>query len=62
MNKTITFEVDDLQQNVLTFIVDNSVVEGAEFFSVSISPILGLFPVAVKNSTVTIFINDNDCK
>ena len=62
MNEEITFDIDDLQQSVVIFILDNSIVEGVEIFSVSISPIPGLFPVAVKNSMVTIFIKDNDCK
>ena len=62
MNEVITFDIDDLQQNVAIFILDNSIVEGVEYFSVSISPIPGLFPVAIKNSTATISIKDNDCK
>ena len=62
MNDVITFDIDDLQQSVVIFIVDNSIVEDVESFSVSISPIPGLFPVAVKNSTAIISIKDNDCK
>ena len=62
MNELITFDIDDLQQSVAIFILDNSIAEGVESFSVSISPIPGLFPVAVQNSTVTISIKDNDCK
>ena len=63
MNEVITFDIDDdVQQSVAIFILDNSIVEDVESFSVSISPIPGLFPVAVKNSTAIISIKDNDCK
>ena len=62
LNEVITFDIDDLQQSVAIFILDNSIAEDVESFSVSISPIPGLFPVAVQNSTATIFIKDNDCK
>lgn len=43
-------------------ILDNTAVEDLEQFSVFITPIPGIFPVAVKNSTTTITIRDNDCK
>ena len=62
LNDVITFDIDDLQQSVSIFILDNLIAEDVEFFSVSISPIPGLFPVAVKNNTATISIKDNDCK
>ena len=45
---------------MLIFIVDNSALEEVEQFSVKIEAILGDFPVAVMNSTVTVTVTDND--
>ena len=45
---------------MVTFVIDNRAVEDMEQFTASISPIPGLFPVAVKNSTATVTIIDND--
>lgn len=47
---------------VQTLILDNSAVENVEDFSVFITAIPGLFPVAVKNSTASVSITDNDSK
>ncbi len=60
VNETVTFQVDDLELTMSVLILDNVAVEDVEQYSFSITPIPGLFPVAVKNSTVNISITDND--
>ena len=62
INQTVTFEVIDMEATVETLIIDNSAVEGVEQFSVMITAVPGLFPVAVQNSTAVVSISDNDGK
>lgn len=62
INDTITFEADELEKSVLLILVDNSAVEEVENLQVTITPIPGLFPVAVKNNTAVVVITDNDSK
>ena len=45
---------------VQTLILDNSAVEDVEQFLVFISPVVGLFPVAVQDSTAVVTITDDD--
>ena len=60
INQTVTFEVEDVGKEVQVQIVDNAAVERVEQFSVFMTPLPGLFPVAVLNSTAVISITDND--
>ena len=60
INDTITFEVDELLKSVFLIIVDDNAVEDVENLQVSVTPVLGQFPVAVQNNTATIIIADND--
>ncbi len=60
IDETVTFQVDDLELTMSVLILDNVAVEDVEQFFFSISPIPGLFPVSVKNSTANISITDND--
>ena len=60
INQTVTFEVEDVEKEVQVQIVDNAAVERVEQFSVFLTPLPGVFPVAVLNSTAVVSITDND--
>ena len=59
-NDTITFQVDELRKTVSLILLDNDEVEDMEKLEVTITPVPGLFPVTVQNSTAMISISDND--
>jgi hypothetical protein len=56
----VTFEAEDVEMEVQTLILDNLAVERVEEFSVFITPVPGLFPVAVENDMAVVSITDND--
>ena len=60
INQTVTFEVEEVEKEVQVQIVDNAAVERVEQFSVFLTPLPGLFPVAVLNSAAVVSITDND--
>ena len=60
INQTVTVEVEEVEKEVQVQIVDNAAVERVEQFSVFLTPLPGLFPVAVLNSTAVVSIADND--
>ena len=60
INQTVTFEVEEVEKEVQVQIVDNAAVEHVEQFSVFLTPLPGVFPVAVLNSTAVVSIADND--
>ena len=66
--KTIEFDanttlgIDEIEKREIVIITDNIALEEREFFTVNITAIPGIFPVAVQNFTATIEIDDNDGK
>ena len=57
-----TLGIDELEKREIIIITDNTALEEREFFTVSITAVLGIFPVAVQNFTAIIEIDDNDGK
>ena len=56
----MTFQIRDREKAVQAMILDDAIVERIEQFSVIITPIPGLFPVAVQDSTAVVSIIDDD--
>ena len=62
INETIQFEIEDREMIVQTLILDDSQLEDVEEFLAVLTPIAGVFPVAVQNGTAVVSIADNDGK
>ena len=45
---------------MLLILLGDTIVENVEQLTVAITPVTGLFPVAVQNSTTTVLITDDD--
>lgn len=60
INETIQFEIEDREMIVQTLILDDSQLEDVEEFLAVLTPIAGVFPVAVQNGTAVVSIADND--
>lgn len=60
INQTVTFEIEDVEKEIQTTILDNSAVERVEQFTVFLTPLVGVFPVAVQDSLAVVSITDND--
>ena len=62
INETIQFEIEEREISVQVLILDNSELEDVEEFLVVLTPIVGIFPVAVQNNMAVVSITDNDGK
>ena len=60
INETVQFEPEEREVIVQTLIIDNFLLEDEEEFLVILTPIVGVFPVAVQNNVAVVSIADND--